>query len=394
MITEDQLPNPTSKLIQLPWVTPVNYPAILECSGRNRNEFSAFNVSTDSEAISIWLADAGSRSEHTAQSYRREIERFLLWATTVKGKSLSSMFREDFLEFAQFIKKLPSSWIMKKRHQRTSQNWRPFFGQPGASTQVRTLSIINSLMQYLVKSGWLKLNPMPIIKRPKSTIPDPIIRSLSPLDIEHIKASFSDMEVKTPRQKTIKARDEWLFYLYWTTGARASEAALTMNEFVNVSVGGNDVWIWKIVGKGKKIAPIPLPDKTLLRLKEFRRRLRISILPRKDDPIPIIPSLKGMTPEGCLARIPEPLDRRSIDKRLKKIFNRAIEHAEKNGDSTSQLSFASTHWLRHTSIREFYDETGDLKLTQQFARHENINTTAGYSVQSIQTLVEAVKKKG
>lgn len=378
----------------LPWLAPAPFPFVIDRAGSNRNEFSSLGVTTDVEAVSIWLADTGDRSKNTAQSYRREVERFLFWCTSVKGKSISELFREDFLEFSKFLECIPPNWIMADRKPRSSNLWRPYLGQPSAATQSRTLGIINSLITYLVKAGWLKLNPFPKINRHKPQSSKQTMRSLSPRDIESILEALEAMPSETSKDRTLKARDTWLFYLYWTTGARASEASLPMSNFIKLDIEGRDVWVWEIVGKGNKAAQIPIAEKTILRLMEFRRCLKISALPMANDPIPIIPSLQRITPNGTLRSIPKPLDRRAISKRIKILFSSAMSISEKKGFSSSNLSKASTHWLRHTSIREFYDSTLDLKLTQQFARHENINTTAGYATQDLSKIRAAIESLG
>ena len=375
----------------LPWSPPNNYPQIIEVAGPNQTGFSALNVNTDSEAIAIWLVDAGSKSENTAQSYRREAERLLLWSTTIKRKSLSQLFREDFLEFSKFLSKLPASWKMTERYNRDSPEWRPFLGQPSVSTQARTMTILKSMIRYLVEAGWLKYNPMPSAKQITTQSGNPVLRSFTPEEVECIIESLNSMPANTAKEITMKARDNWLFYLYWTTAARASEAALTMSDFVERPIDGVMSWVWNITGKGNKQAELPLSSRAILRLMELRKCLKVSVLPMRNDPIPILPSLSDLTEKGTLTRIPAPLDRRSIDKRFKKIFERAAEIAASKGMSTYQLERGSTHWIRHTSIREFYDKTGDLKLTQQFARHSNINTTARYAMQDMKKLKDAIE---
>ena len=247
------------------------------------------------------------------------------------------------------------------------------------------------MIRYLVEAGWLKYNPMPSTKQINTQSGNPVLRSFTPEEVECIIESLGSMPADTAKQITIKARDNWLFYLYWTTAARASEATLTMSDFTERPIDGVMSWVWNITGKGNKQAELPLSPRAILRLMEFRQSLKVSALPLRNDPIPIIPSLSELTEAGTLTRIPTPLDRRSIDKRFKKIFERAAKIAASKGMSTYQLEQGSTHWIRHTSIREFYDKTGDLKLTQQFARHSNINTTARYAMQDMKKLRDAIE---
>lgn len=374
----------------LPWKPPAPFPNMTVRAGKNSHEYSTLGVSNDIEAIAVWLADTGAQSKNTSQSYRREVERLLLWSTSIKDKSISELHREDILEFAAFLKNLPSNWIMTKRLSRSDSRWKPYINQPAPSTQARTLTIINAMFKYLVQSGWLKLNPMPKIHRQKKQASTPTLRSLDSCDISIVKEAIDNLPSTTPKEATTKARDEWLFYLFLSTGARASEASLTMGNFKKINIGGQRSWFWEITGKGNKTALIPLSKPAVVKMMSFRSLLKIPPTPKANDPIPIIPSLRKLNQDGGMKTIPEPLSRRGIDKRLKMIFKSAMKIAAERNMPTEQLQSASTHWLRHTSIREFYDSTGDIKLTQQFARHDNINTTAAYANQDISNMLAAI----
>ena len=48
-----------------------------------------------------WLRS--KTSAHTRRAYRKEAERFLLWAVVQKNKPLSSMTLEDCLEYRDFL---------------------------------------------------------------------------------------------------------------------------------------------------------------------------------------------------------------------------------------------------------------------------------------------------
>ena len=162
----------------LPWGTPGVYSYIESAKGDNRGASSGINVQTDAEAVAVWIADTGSSSKNTAQAYRREAERLLLWASFEKGKSLSQLFREDFLEFAIFLSRVPPEWIMTTRHRRNSPDWRPFLGQPSISSQKQTMTILKSLISYLVDVSWLIHNPMPASKSKSHKKPTPTLLSL------------------------------------------------------------------------------------------------------------------------------------------------------------------------------------------------------------------------
>jgi site-specific recombinase XerD len=62
-----------------------------------------------------------------------------------------------------------------------------------------------------------------------------------------------------------------------------------------------------------------------------------------------------------------PMDPSRVHRWLKQRLGRA-------GLATS----IQTHQLRHTAAQALYDLTGDLMLSQQLLRHEDIRTTRGY----------------
>jgi integrase/recombinase XerD len=380
----------TSTIEILPWGSPGNYGGIVACKGSNRGGSSAFNVQTDAEAVAVWIADTGSSSINTAQAYRREAERLLLWSSHVKNKSLSQLFREDYLEFLMFLSAVPADWIMNKRHKRDSPEWRPFLGQPSTTSQRQTMVIIKSLINYLVKASWLKHNPLPASKSKNQNKPKPVLRSLYPPEIECVSSYLEAMPELPLRKATIKARDQWLFYLFLTMAPRRGEVSLPMSSFVRRPIGGDLTWVWEIVGKGKKEDDLILHPKAIIKLMEFRSKLKISALPQKNDPIPIMPSMEGLTSQGTLNTIPAPMSPNAIHKRFKKIFAGAAAIADAKGIDSSQLRICSTHWLRHTSIREMYDKTNDIKVTQQHARHSDINTTAHYAQQDLKKMKDII----
>ena len=65
---------------------------------------------------------------HTQRAYRKEAERFLLWAITHKGKALSSMSNEDCTEYRDFLAdpQPRSRWCGDRGRERWSPLWRPF----------------------------------------------------------------------------------------------------------------------------------------------------------------------------------------------------------------------------------------------------------------------------
>ena len=89
---------------------------------------------------------------NTQRAYRKEAERFLLWAITHKGKALSSMSNEDCIEYRDFLAdpQPRSRWCGDRGRERWSPLWRPFEGPLSASAQRQAITILKNLYGFLV----------------------------------------------------------------------------------------------------------------------------------------------------------------------------------------------------------------------------------------------------
>lgn len=89
----------------------------------------------DYQAVVEWLElrrpTEGSGNAHTFRAYRKEAERFLLWAIFERGKALSDLDHVDCLEYRRFLGAIGPLWIGASSVPRWSEHWRPFEGQLG-----------------------------------------------------------------------------------------------------------------------------------------------------------------------------------------------------------------------------------------------------------------------
>src|SRR5207244_2264007 len=83
---------------------------------------------------------------HTQRAYRKEAERFLLWAILTKHKPLSSMTHEDCVEYREFLAdpQPRSQWCGARSRERWSPLWRPFEGPLSASAQRHAITILQN----------------------------------------------------------------------------------------------------------------------------------------------------------------------------------------------------------------------------------------------------------
>ena len=145
--------------------------------GFNRNPSFAFvSARNDLEAIDAYLYKYRGK-EKTERAYRKELERFLLWCITVRGKAMSSIQQEDCEAYKDFLVSPAESWVGKKA-KRLSSAWRPFAGKPSPASQKYAVQAIRSFFEWLVNVRYLGGNPW-------ITVGDPAVaQAITPLQID------------------------------------------------------------------------------------------------------------------------------------------------------------------------------------------------------------------
>jgi site-specific recombinase XerD len=129
-------------------------------------------------------------------------------------------------------------------------------------------------------------------------------------------------------------------------------------------------WFLRIVGKGKKLREVPVPDELLEALAKFRLQVGLpSPQPKFREKVPLIP----------MQNLKQPISTRRIDQILKWAFSLgALKFDAKNPRKASKLRLASAHWLRHSYVTYLLDSGAPLKVAQENAGHSNIGTTMLY----------------
>ena len=122
-----------------------------EGSNRSRGGRCQLKASNDIEAVSAWLAEYAD-TPHTLRSYRKEVERLLLWATGARGKALSSLTREDLLAYEAFLANPGAEW-MSRELPRHGSNRRLFERALSAGSVRHAMGIVSGLFGYLVAAG-------------------------------------------------------------------------------------------------------------------------------------------------------------------------------------------------------------------------------------------------
>lgn len=340
-------------------------------------------ASSDVEAVLTWLKEYRSQPR-TLDVYRKEAERFLLWASQRRGKTLSDLTRDDVLDYDRFMESPDRDWCGPTRP-RTHPDWKPFAYWPsktgaaakgglsvGSRQQAKT--ILSNLYNYLVQAGYLRHNPF-ALKRGRTkgikTIHED--RILEHEALEFLMRWLNDWPTETERDVQHAERARWLISLYYYSAARLREVTrATMGEIRLI----RGQWWWKVLGKGEKQGDVPVNKALLEALKRYRQHLGLAELPSPSDTTPLVCSLYRKKHDPGYSA----MSAAGIHKCMKDIMQRAADDASLAGHDTiaAQLRRASTHWLRHSSASHQLDAGVPLLVVSQNLRHAKLETTRRY----------------
>lgn len=334
------------------------------------------NAKDDAEAISSFLQEFRD-SPLTLKSYAKEIERLLLWCIHLAKRNISSLRRDDFVEYEAFLRdpQPRKIWIGSKAARQlkdgsVNPNWRSFSGKLGDATVSKVKTILDSFFNYLVQTNYLTGNPLAVErrrKRRKQSKPQIIDRYLEISELLTVLDAIQGFTAQNESQQFQAIRAKYIILLLFYTGLRIAEAA---NHRMGNFIQRENHWFLRVTGKGKKIREIPIPDDLLDALAEFRLKVGLtSPEPKFREHTPLIP----------MQNLKQPISTRRIDQILKWAFNLgALKLDADEPRRASKLRQASAHWLRHSYVTSLLDSGAPLKVAQENAGHSNIGTTMHY----------------
>jgi site-specific recombinase XerD len=384
-------------------------------NGVNRAPLAGLQLgaNTDYEAAQCFFAEY-ENSPGTLRLYQREVERLFLWAWAECGKPVSSLNRQDFEGYLNFlVDPQPVEVWCGTKARRETDDWRPFElhkapetpappprtgaktgksvkapeadskPRPQGGMQERALkasvAAVNSLMQYLVDGGYLNGNPLGLIRQKRRKLQTEasaskgwseeksVERFLDSDMWDAVTATIEAMPRETPRELDQYHRLKFILTLLYVLAPRASELeAHRMNSFKEE----HGRWWWHVVGKGNKAARVPVPDDMMSALVCYRQHLGLSPVPGPDDDTPLLVSMRNGSPIGA----------RQLHNILKDVFTRAADSMPALlAHKAEKLRQASTHWGRHTGITAKVNAGMSARYVQKDARHSDARTTAMYT---------------
>jgi site-specific recombinase XerD len=378
-------------------------PALAGAQGDFRSHMAnTLGATNDLEAVSSWLSRYNEKPS-TQRSYRKEIERFLLWCAQELKKPLSSVNSPDCQKYREFLQAVPTTWVQRRPLKRTDPGWRAFRIQPSAASQKQALVILQTLFGGLVDAGYLVANPMRSLMKgfdlPASRMD--IRRSFTEAEWAHVLTCLDTFTVG-PKQLRLKC----ILDLLVTSGIRLDELAKARHKDLRIEALPDlpETWILSVTGKRNKTREVPLnPDVVRLLALHGGEFLDEDKVAADKDNLPLIRTLEASVPQWRKGQGGElvsssrtetagsALSASGIYAVLKRFFRQAAKSAAQAGLDARRFEKASTHWMRHTFVRQALVDGVPIEVASELAGHASIDTTSIYSTQELARKITAIQ---
>jgi site-specific recombinase XerD len=380
----------------------LDVPALCGHAGTFRSHMpNTLGASNDVEAVVAWLGQY-TEKPLTLNSYRKEAERFLLWCSQCLKKPLSSVDSVDCQQYRAFLQAVPGDWISLGSYQRTDPRWRAFRGQPSPASQKQALVILQTLYSGLVDAGYLVANPLRSVMKnfdlPVSKVN--ISRSFTEAEWAH---AIHTLEGLPTGAETSRLR--CILHLVVTSGIRLDELAKATHRDLRIETlpGLAPAWILSVTGKRNKKRDVPLqPYVVELLAAHGREFMHGDVQSQAQASLPLIRTLHASVPQwtrGVEAPVLAPmvtelgaaLSASGIYKVLKRFFKQAARTAEQAGLDAGRFEKASTHWMRHTFVRQSLVGGMPIEVASELVGHASIDTTSIYASQELARKIKAIQ---
>jgi site-specific recombinase XerD len=326
-------------------------------------------AANDFEAIQAWLR-LRVPGTHTWRAYRKEAERFLLWAVMERRKALSSLDGDDCVAYRDFIAAPGPEWVGPRNAQRWSEAWRPFEGSLSVRSQATAMTIVRSLCEWLVRRHYLDSNPWDDVPARPDAPSMPQLRALSQKQWRLVQ-EWIDGELAAAPSPALH-RLKFILDFGYMSGMRLAELAAAKLGWLRHEQLDDGEWAWSIMvlGKRNKWREVPLPDAAV-------EALRASLVMRELDSDPLANDPE--TPLISKLSLEAPLAAARIYEILVAGFERCATHVwTQDQRAAERIREASTHWLRHTYGSHSAARGVPQDVLQANLGHESLATTSIY----------------
>ncbi|QNM97210.1 site-specific tyrosine recombinase XerD [Chitinimonas koreensis] len=279
-------------------------------------------------------------SEHTADSYRRDLLQWAAWLAGHGGDSLAA----DAEDLRDFMAELAAAYeATQGLAEDEKRQLAPLARGKNAASRARLLSALRRYYRYWLEEEAIALDPSAELDGPKLVRPLP--KTLAEAEVEALLAA--------PDDSPLGLRDRAMLELMYATGLRVSELVALPLAAVGLNEGG--IRIER--GKGGKTRIVPMGEPAQLAFRRYLVEARPVLLKGRAHPVAFL------NPRG------EPLTRQGFWYIVKQYALRAGIAAER----------LSPHVLRHAFATHLVNHGADLRVVQLLLGHADITTTQIYT---------------
>jgi len=335
-------------------------------SNRAPAERCKLPVNHDLAALQAWLR-LRPEGSHTWRAYRKEGERFLLWAVLERRKPVSSLTGDDCVAYRDFLRAPGPAWTGPRHEPRWSEAWRPFEDSLSARSAATAVTIVRAWCEWLVRRHYLDSNPWDDVPQRADAPSMPQLRALSPRQWGHVLA-WLQAQQPTPAHRRL----QFIMTFAYCTGMRLAELAAARVAWLRHEPLDDGEWVWSVMvlGKRNKWREVPLPDVAVESFREYLTDRGLNPDFSSNDPAaPLIAHVDS----------PDTLSAARIYEVLVEAFERcARELALQDPKAADRIRQASTHWLRHTHGSHAIARGVPPDVVQANLGHESLATTSIY----------------
>lgn len=371
----------TSDLAPLEYFRPPEELAGRDRANRAPPERLRIAAPTDAEALHAWLAQWPEDSA-TRRAYRKEAERFWLWAVLVRGRALSALTVEDAVAYRGFVRdpKPRERWVGALAP-RTSAAWRPFQDRLSERSAQYAETVLRGLCAWLVEVGYLTWSPFGGLRRVRRTEERLAAgRALSEREWQWV-LGYCDLKLADSNEDPAYFRHvRFALRLGYVTGLRISNlAAATVGDLERREGrrgAGTQWWLHARV-KGDKPHQVPVTG-LLPELREYLAfRGYAGPLETLDPELPLIGKRRRTrTARGYRE---QPYTPAGLHELIRPLFEAAgIALALTDPVSGERIRNATTHVLRHTHATHALDRGVPVSVAQRNLGHSSLAITSHY----------------
>lgn len=361
-------------------------------------------VADDWAAIDVWLGtvadNSTSRTDETVKTYRYHLAKLRWYCERELGRPPSRWSMQDVRAFKAYLAALPASSLRTVDDLRNAQDRSPFQKQPGPSSQSDILRFTKAMFTALHGSGYLRLNPMALIKAPKQRRLDKK-RSVGSDLFDLVLQVMDERPRASQKEHQLHLRDRFIFICLRESGLRASEligARMGAISALYDPKSANTYWIMTVEGataKGARQRTVPVTPALFDALVSYRVAFGLDPIPgTRDQGYGLVLSvrtqkreqeavMKGASSRRFFGMWRDVGSRQGLHRIIKDRVRDAVALLEQAGDPTAaaHLQRMSAHWLRHTFAMTSLMTGQDIRTVATSLGHASVDTTMGYTEQ-------------